>query len=340
MIPALMYETLQDDRVRCAICQHRCIIERGRRGRCKTRINEGGKLYTLIYGRVSSISINPIEKKPVFHFYPGSRWLSLGSLGCNFRCPGCQNWEIAHAKGKGVEGGQFLAPADSIRLAKREGCLGISWTFNEPTIWFEYTLEGAKQAKSEGLFTNYVTNGYITQEALDEIGPYLDLFRVDIKGFSKTTYRRIGHIPDFAGILNVTKRAKERWGMHVEVVTNITPGYNDDPDELRDMARWISKELGDSTPWHVTRFHPHRHLSHLMPTPIKTLERARQIGMEEGLKFVYIGNVPGHPGENTYCPKCGILLIERYVFDITAYNLAHGKCSRCITPIPGRFSKP
>ncbi len=284
------------------------------------------------------MSINPIEKKPVFHFYPGSQWLSLGTLGCNFRCPGCQNWEISHASpGQTFQETKFFSPEKLVELAHKHGCLGLSWTFNEPTIWLEYTLDGARLAKEQGLLTNYVTNGYITPEALDLIGPYLDVFRVDLKGFSQETYHHLAHIEDFTGILEVTKRAKGKWGMWVEVVTNVIPGYNDAEDELVRIASWIRKELGEYTPWHVTRFFPQLELSHLEPTPIATLERARRIGQQEGLKYVYLGNVPGHPGENTYCSECGELLIQRHVFDITQCNLEEGHCPHCHKRLPGRF---
>ncbi len=338
MKEAILYQRLNGN-LQCNVCQRRCIISDGRRGFCRTRLNSGGKLYSLTYGLVSSISVNPIEKKPVFHFYPGSRWLSLGSLGCNFLCPGCQNWEIAHSRVELPLGGaEFLSPERLIGLAKESGCLGISWTFNEPTLWFEYTLDGAILAKQEGLFTNYVTNGFITEEALDTIGPYLDIFRVDIKAFTASTYGRIAHIKDFNGILKVTEMARHKWGMHVEVVTNVTPGFNDGEEELRGIANWIRDSLGVDTPWHVTRFYPHLHLSHLSPTPIAKLERAREIGLEAGLHYVYIGNVPGHPAENTYCPGCGKLLIERFVYEITFHGIEDGKCLSCGHQLAGKFT--
>ena len=330
---ALLYEKI-GERVRCNTCPRHCVLGEGKRGFCFTRQNQGGRLFTLIYGEVASLSINPIEKKPVFHFYPGSRWLSLGALGCNFRCPGCQNWELSHSRGGPAS---YLSPEELISLAKRYHCLGISWTFNEPTIWLEYTVDGAKLAKEEGLYTNYVTNGYITEEALDAIGPYLDVYRMDIKGFSRASYARTAHIPDFAPILEAAKRAKKRWGMHVELVTNLTPGYNDDEGEIRGIARWIREELGAYTPWHITRFFSHLQLSHLKPTPLDALERARQIALEEGLHYVYAGNVPGHSGENTYCHQCGRLLIRRYGFDIVEYNLKQGSCRFCHATIPGSF---
>jgi pyruvate formate lyase activating enzyme len=186
-------------------------------------MNQRGKLYSLIYGEVASVSINPIEKKPVFHFFPGSRWLSLGTLGCNFRCPGCQNWELSHAE-VGQGGTSYLSPEGLVQLARQHHCLGISWTFNEPTIWFEYTLDGAKLAKEQSLYTNYVTNGYITPEALDSVGPYLDVFRVDVKGFSQQAYSKLANIGDFSRVLETTKRAKEKWGMHVDSGNQCDPG--------------------------------------------------------------------------------------------------------------------
>jgi pyruvate formate lyase activating enzyme len=344
---ALLYDALSEKQVRCNVCQRRCVIADGKLGWCQTRQNREGKLYSLIYSRVASLAVSPIEKKPVFHFFPGSRWLSLGSLGCNFRCPGCQNWELGHYTTAGppsrklraarLEEVQLILPDGLVRLAKEQNCLGISWTYNEPTLWFEYSLEGAKLAKANGLFTNYVTNGYMTPEALDAIGPYLDVYRADIKGFTTSFYKDIAHIPDFHGILEVTQRAKERWGMWVEIVTNIIPGFSDDEPQLRAMASWIKQCLGASTPWHVTRFHPHLDLSHIPPTPVSVLERAREIGFEEGLQYVYLGNVPGHPGENTYCPKCKTLLISRESISVQDNKIAGGKCPDCDLEIAGRF---
>ena len=335
---ALFYDVLAESKARCGVCRRRCVIGDGERGYCQTRINQGGKLFSLIYGEVASLSINPIEKKPVFHFFPGSRWLSLGTLGCNFRCPGCQNWELSHAE-VGQGGASFLSAEQLVQLAKQHDCLGISWTFNEPTIWFEYTLDGAQLAKEQGLYTNYVTNGYITPEALDSIGPYLDVFRVDIKGFSDEAYSTLANIGDFTGILESTKRAKEKWGMHVEVVTNVTPGYSDDEEQLRGIASWIRQELGEWTPWHVTRFYPHLKLRHLEPTPIAVLERAVRIAHQEGLHYAYLGNILGHPMENTYCHHCGSLLIQRYGFDVRQYNIEGTKCRYCKARIPGSFAQ-
>ncbi|NIM98438.1 MAG: AmmeMemoRadiSam system radical SAM enzyme [candidate division Zixibacteria bacterium] len=336
---ALLYDKLSDETVRCNICQRRCEIRPDRFGYCYTRINKRGRLYSLIYSKVSSFWISPVEKKPLFHFYPGSSWLSLGTLGCNFRCPGCQNWTIAHARmDLNQPGPEEITPEESIALAKSKNCKGISWTYNEPTIWFEYTLDGAKLAKENGLLTHYVTNGFMTPEALDMIGPYLDAFRVDVKGFSRKLYKDMCHVHDFRGILDVTRRAKEKWDMWIEIVTNVTPGYNDDEDQLKDIASWIKDDLGEFTPWHVTQFVPHLKLSHIPATPVSTLEKARKIGLKEGLKYVYLGNIWGHPAENTYCHYCQRPLIERNGFSISRYEIKDGKCPYCRTSIPGRFN--
>lgn len=339
-VEALLQEPLAQGRAHCGVCQRRCVIAPGEVGYCRTRVNDGGRLFSLTYGRVASMAVSPIEKKPLFHYYPASRWLSLGSVGCNFRCPGCQNWEIAHADARRAPAAMsYLAPEEAVRLAQSRGCLGISWTYNEPTLWLEYTLDSARLARERGLLTNYVTNGFATVEALDLLGPVLDSFRVDIKGFSRTTYRRIAHIAQFEGILEVTARAKHHWRMHVEVVTNVIPTYNDSPQELRGIAQWIASDLGPDTPWHVTQFVPHLRLSHLPPTPVETLERARKIGLEAGLRYVYLGNVWGHAAENTRCHSCGALLIERRGFAVIENRLRAGRCPQCDAQIAGRWAR-
>ena len=283
--------------------------------------------------------MSPIEIKPLFHFYPGSRWLSLGSFGCNFLCPGCQNWEIAHANvEKEAPRVRIVPPEDAVQRARNGRCKGISWTYNEPTLWFEYTLDSAKLARKAGLLTNYVTNGYMTLEALDLIGPYLDAFRADLKGFSAETYNHIANIDGFDGILMVLERAKHFWGMHVEIITNLIPGINDTESELDGMARWICHRLGPETPWHVTRFVPHYRLAHLYATPLANLEQGRKIGLESGLKYVYLGNVPGHSAENTYCPACQKLLIQRADYQIVRYRLEGNRCQFCSHPIDGCFN--
>ena len=335
---ALFYEKLSDNKVRCFLCPWYCQIAPDHGGFCGVRQNLAGKLYTLIYGQVSSIAADPIEKKPLFHFHPGSTVLSMGTYGCNMRCGHCQNWQIAHrvmvpgaAKGKKnqVEREpvtEFTSPESLIATAKETGSQGLAWTYNEPTIWFEYAYDGAVLAKQAGLYTVFVTNGYITAEALDTIGPYLDAFRVDVKGFSEDFYFKIAKIRDFKSVLAAAERAKKKWNMHVEIVTLVIPTMNDDEAQLKGIANWIVDKLGPETPWHVTRFMPYLEFAYLPPTPLETLEKARQIGMTAGLQFVYTGNVPGNTGENTYCPKCKRLLIERIGYQTKLKHVVAGKC--------------
>ncbi len=335
---ALFYKpTGEDSRVQCFLCPHRCIIAPGRLGICGARQNIDGKLCSLIYGRVSSACADPIEKKPLYHFYPGSVAYSIGSLGCNMRCGDCQNWQIAHAKAdKPTERTEALSPEQLVDNAKKSGSQGIAWTYNEPSIWMEYAIDGAKLAKANGLYTVFVTNGYVETEALDAIGPYLDAFRVDFKGRFEGSrfYKEVAKIKDPRPILDATLRAKKKWNMHVEVITNVVPGYNDSTEELEEIARTIRENLGDNTPWHVTRFHPYLELSHLPSTPVEKLEEAWDVGRKAGLNYVYVGNVADHPGENTYCAGCAQLLIERLGYYVNIVGLEDGKCAFCHHPIP------
>ena len=339
---ALLYDKVEEGRVRCKLCPRRCLIFPDKAGYCGVRQNLAGTLYTLIYGKVSSINADPIEKKPLFHFYPGSKVLSLGTIGCNMRCIHCQNWQISHVLPvKAIDENkvfnvvepiptEYISPEDLVDMALKYRCKGIAWTYNEPTIWLEYALDGAKLAREKGLYTVFVTNGYITPEALDTIGPYLDAFRVDVKGFTNDFYRKLAQVPNWETILEAAVRAKTKWNMHVEIITLIIPTWNDDEPQLRSIADWITDELGELTPWHVTRFMPYLELSNLPPTPVETLEKARNIGFEAGLKYVYIGNVPGHPGENTFCHNCKKLLVERSGYEIGEMNLTpSGQCGFC-----------
>jgi pyruvate formate lyase activating enzyme len=292
--------------------------------------NRDGVLYDINYAVASSVAVDPIEKKPLFHFFPGTLAFSLGTLGCNFHCKHCQNWEIAMADSRSIEQrGQEIMPQTAIDLAKRNHCQGIAWTYNEPSIWFEYTLDSARLAKENNLYTVYVTNGYLSPDAMDTIGPYLDAWRVDIKGFTDVMYRNLAKVPHWREILEVTKRAQERWRMHVEVVTNIIPTMNDDDQQLEDLARWIHNELGELTPWHVTRFYPQHRMMHLPPTPVATLERACNIGHKAGLKFVYTGNVPGHSRENTVCYSCNHQIVERHGYQTRITGLQGSRCRFC-----------
>ncbi|MCD6600226.1 MAG: AmmeMemoRadiSam system radical SAM enzyme [Dehalococcoidia bacterium] len=324
---AILYEKLPGGKVRCNICQWHCLINPGKSGVCRMYINRDGTLYSMNYAEVSSLAIDPIEKKPLFHFFPGTNAFSLGTWGCNFHCQNCQNWEISCVDIPDTS--QRLLPGKEIELAKKYNCAGIAWTYNEPSIWFEYTLDSARLAKENGLYTAYITNGYITPEALDTIGPYLDAWRVDVKGFNDGFYHQLTKIPHWRGILDMAKRAKDKWDMHIEVVTNVVPTMNDDEKQLSGIASWIRDNLGELTPWHVTRFYPMRNLSHLMPTPISTLEIAYQIGKKAGLKFVYLGNVPGHEYENTICYSCGKLVVQRVGYNTEVLGLDKSRCKFC-----------
>jgi len=328
---ARLFERLPNGALRCLVCPRYCILQDGQIGACGTRINKGGEMYSLIYGMVSSVAIDPIEKKPLFHFYPGSPCLSFGSFGCNFRCIHCQNWSISHRKAwQGIPDGKYVSPEEAVDIALENGARGISWTYNEPTIWHEYTLDSARLAKKSGLYTVYVTNGYITLNALEELSECLDAFRVDLKGWDREFWRKVCKIDDPAPVFQAAYTAKNKWKMHVEVVTNVIPTYNDDEKTFENLSSWIRDNLGPDCPWHITRFVPYLELSHLPSTPIATLERGRSIGLKNGLKYVYLGNVPGHPAENTYCPNCGALLIERYGLWLRkSFLTPENSCPKC-----------
>lgn len=328
---AMLYTCFPDSRVQCHVCLWRCIINPGKLGVCRMRKNDGGILNVLNYSLVSSAAVDPIEKKPLFHFFPGTKVFSLGTWGCNFHCVHCQNWEISCVEkpGEGDRTPMQLSPMDTIVLAKERGCSGIAWTYNEPTMWFEYTLDSVRLARKAGLYSVYVTNGYMTPEALDVIGPYLDAWRVDVKGFSDDLYRKLANVPHWRGILDVAQSARKKWGMHVEVVTNVIPTLNDDDEQLTGIAEWINNSMGSDTPWHLTRFHPQHALSDKPFTPVATLDRAVDIGRRAGLHFVYVGNVPGHDGENTTCYNCGSLAVSRRGYETKLTGLVGSVCVVC-----------
>ncbi len=330
--PIRLSESLDGQFARCGTCQWRCVIRKGGVGHCRTVVNIDGKLHTTIYGVVSSAAADPIEKKPVYHYKPGSKCFSVGSLGCNFRCVFCQNWQIAYADAADGSTGSCrtgFGPEQLVEAARLSGSEGVAWTYNEPAIWLDYTLDCAALCKQKGLYTVYVTNGYATPEALDLLGPYLDVYRVDIKSVEMEFYRNLIPIPSFQGILDVAERARKHWRMHVECVTNIIPGWNDDRHNLETIASWICQHLGSDTPWHVTRFYPYGKLADLPPTPLETLHAAVSLGRDAGLKFVYLGNVASDTGSNTYCPKCGSLIIERSGYNTRVVALTEdGRCSK------------
>ena len=287
---AMLYERLGDNKVHCSLCAHRCKISPGKRGFCKVRENREGNLYTLIYSTVSSEAVDPIEKKPLYHFYPGSYAYSVGSIGCNFRCKHCQNWSISQAC---LEDSYTMdiSPEELVERTRLSRSRSIAWTYNEPTIWHEYTYGCAKLAKAAGLATVYVTNGYMTPEALLHIAPYLDAANIDIKAFNEKFYHDVASAK-LRPVLESCILAKEL-GIHIEIANLIIPEHNDSREELREFSQWVYKNLGPDTPLHFTRFHPQYQMQDLYPTPVQTMQEACQIANEEGLNYVYLGNVPG-----------------------------------------------
>ncbi len=319
----------EDGRVHCRVCPNDCRIAPGGRGVCGVREERDGILVPLTYARVSSVAADPIEKKPVYHYRPGTAVFSLGSVGCSMRCGQCQNWQISRDRPGGGVALQTLEPDAAVALAREHGCAGIAFTYNEPVIWIEYVLDTASAAKDAGLYTVMVTNGYITPEALDLIGPVIDVWRVDVKAFDDDTYRSLCHVRSVRPVLEAAVRAQRRWGMHVEVVTNVIPTVNDDDDTLRGIAEWIASALGPATPWHLTRFFPYLELAHLQPTPLDTLRRARSLGVRAGLRHVYLGNTREPEGSDTVCPRCGAVVIERDGYAVEPLGLRGDACEAC-----------
>jgi pyruvate formate lyase activating enzyme len=335
---ALLFTTLEDQKVRCALCNHRCLIGDGQRGICQVRENKGGVLHTLVYGRLIARHIDPIEKKPLYHFLPGSLSYSIATVGCNFRCRFCQNADIAQLPidHSGTIVGDTVKPEQVVVAAEKAGCRSISYTYTEPTIFFEFALETAQIARSRGIRNVFVTNGYMTAEAMDMIAPVLDAANVDLKAFTQSYYKdlcsaKLEHVQE-------TLRHMKSKGVFLEVTTLIVPGLNDAPEELRSLALFLANDLGPNTPWHISRFHPTYRLTDRPPTPVQTLRIAREIGLAAGLKHVYTGNVPGDAGENTYCPDCGETIIERWGFQVGKFNLKAGGCGICGAVIEGVWS--
>jgi len=333
MKEAMFYESL-NGRVKCRLCNHKCLIKEGKRGICGVRENREGKLYSLVYGKAVATGIDPIEKKPFFNFYPGSTSYSIATVGCNFYCLNCQNWEISQMP-KGKEEriiGDELPPEKIVADAKNSGCKSIAYTYTEPTIFFEYAYDTAKLANKDGLANVFVTNGYTSTEAVKKIAPFLAAANIDLKGFSEDFYNKVCGAK-LQPVLDNIKLYKEL-GIWVEVTTMIIPGYNDDENQLKGIA-WFIKSVDENIPWHISAFYPAFKLSDVPPTPVESLRKARDIGLKAGLRYIYIGNIPGEGGENTYCYSCGKLLIKRYGFEIIENKLKDGQCPECKARIDG-----
>lgn len=336
MKEAMFYEKLEDELVNCDLCSHRCRkIADSKRGICGVRENRNGKFYSLVYGKAVARSIDPIEKKPLFNFLPGSRSYSIATVGCNFRCDNCQNYDISQMpKERGIIVGPDVSSEEIVSAAKVNNCESIAYTYTEPTIFFEYAYDTAKMAKKEGIKNVFVTNGYITSEALKKISPYLDAANIDLKSFKDNFYRkRCG--ARLKPVLDSIRLYKSL-GIWIEITTLIIPTLNDSEEELRKIAEFIS-EVGEDTPWHISQFYPTYKLITLPRTPVATLRKARKIGLEAGLKYVYEGNVPGENGENTYCPNCKKLLIHRFGYQIRENKIKNSTCIFCGAKIDGLY---
>ncbi|MEM4070589.1 MAG: AmmeMemoRadiSam system radical SAM enzyme [Thermoplasmata archaeon] len=322
-----MYWHRESDGVRCDLCPHRCYLKIENMGICGVRKNVDNKLYSEVYGFVSAISNDPIEKKPLFHFHPGSWIFSVSTIGCNLRCMYCQNYELSRGL---IPRSQleYYTPEELVSIAKNYGSKGIAWTYNEPSIWFEYTLDTSKISKKDGMYNVYVTNGYINEDPLREIAPYMDAMNIDVKGFTDEFYKKyLGGTLE--PVLNTVILAKSLQ-IHIELTYLVVPTLNDKKEDIEKYLDWVIETLGLDIPLHFSRFHPDYKLNYLPATPIKTMQEIYKLAKERMLRYVYLGNYPSMDFESTYCYNCGAKLIERFGFDIKILNLSeNGTCKRC-----------
>jgi len=345
MKEALFYRKLAGKRVRCLLCPFSCLLKPGERGQCRVRVNLGGTLYTLVYGRVLAYHVDPIEKKPLYHFLPASRAYSVATAGCNLRCIFCQNYLLSQAYPEGytyarpsaevlaMESPVVLSPEDTVREAMRKGCRSIAFTYSEPSVFYEYMLDTARLARKNGIRTVWVTAGYLNKEPLERLCRWLDAANVDLKGFTEEYYRKYCNAR--LDVVLDTLRLLRRKGVWVEITNLIVPGGNDDPAQIRRMCKWIGKNLGTEVPLHFSRFFPRYKMADSSPTPLRTLETAARIAREEGLKYVYLGNVRSTAGEDTFCPRCGKKIIDRWGYYIKEVRIENGRCAYCGYPIQG-----
>ena len=329
---ASFYLKLPERGVQCKLCPRECVVAEGERGFCRVRENRKGTYYTLVHSRVVAAHVDPVEKKPFFHFLPGAMAFSIATGGCNVNCKFCQNWEISQARPEQLRG-LYLPPKDLAQAAKNNQCPVLAYTYSEPVVFSEYVLDAAEAGHAQGLRSVVVSNGFIQQEPLRGLCERVDAIKIDLKSFSEDYYREVvrGALQPVLETL-VTVRRHAKW---MEIVYLVVPTLNDSEAEFRGVARWIKANLGADVPIHFTRFYPKYLLTNLPPTPVGALERAKAIADAEGLQYVYIGNVPGHPAENTYCPKCRSLLIERAGFTIARMDLKNGRCKKCGQAVPG-----
>jgi pyruvate formate lyase activating enzyme len=318
--------------VKCTLCPHRCVIKDGQRGICRVRENRGGQLYSMVYGNPCAVHVDPIEKKPFYHFLPTANAFSLATAGCALRCLYCQNWSISQVPPEETQNA-YLSPEAVVRTAQDSSAPVIAFTYSEPTVFFEYMLACARLARTVGLRSAVVSAGFINPEPLRELCGAVDAIKIDLKGYDVGFYRKVCGA-ELAPVLDAIQAVHDS-GVHLEIVNLVVPTLNDNLDQLRALARWVVTHVGPDVPLHFSRFQPQYKLANLPPTPVETLEQARQLSLDEGVRFVYIGNVPGHPGDNTYCPNCGRPIIIRSGFAVTEYHIEKEVCAYCSTPIPG-----
>jgi len=326
------FRGLNNQRIQCQLCPRQCLVAKGERGFCGVRENREGKYYSLVYGNPCAVHVDPIEKKPFYHILPASSSFSIATAGCNFRCKFCQNWEISQATPDETYN-LDLPPEKVVALAKKSRSHTIAYTYVEPTIFFEYMMDTARLAKKEGILNVCHSNGFINPGPLKELCQVLDAANIDLKAFTEDFYNSMSQ-GRLAPVLQTLKTLKKE-GVHLEVTNLVIPTKNDDGDNVSKMCAWIRRELGADTPVHFSRFYPLYKLRNLPPTPVSTLEKCRKTAMDAGLEYVYIGNVPGHEGERTFCPRCKKLLINRQGYYIVEVNVAKGKCKYCGKPISG-----
>lgn len=320
--------------VRCSLCPHRCVLGEGERGRCRVRENRGGKLYTLVYGNPCTLQADPIEKKPFYHFRPGTLTFSLATAGCNLRCRYCQNYAISQRTPEQLP--SYDAPPQALVTAAIESaCPTIAYTYSEPIVFYEYVLDTARLARRAGLHNVVISAGYINTEPLRELCRAVDAIKIDLKGYNPGFYQQICE-GTLEPVLN-TIRTIHEMGVHLEIVNLVVPSLNDDPEELRALAEWILETVGPDVPLHFSRFHPDYQLLNLPPTPVETLEAARDTALDVGLRYVYLGNVPGHEGNHTFCPNCGRTIVRRMGMATEEIHIVGGCCEYCQTPIAGRW---
>jgi pyruvate formate lyase activating enzyme len=318
--------------VQCHVCPNQCILEEGDRSICRVKVNKGGKMYTLVYGNPCSVHVDPIEKKPLFHFLPGTGAFSIATAGCNFRCQNCQNWQISQSRPEDTRNAE-LFPADVVEAAKQNSSSSIAYTYSEPTVFYEYMYDTSKIARENGLRNLWITNGYMNEEALVDFCQYLDAANVDVKSFREDIYNRLnaGRLQPVLNTLKVLKR-EGRW---FEMTNLVVPTYTDDLDMIREMCEWFVANLGPDYPIHFSRFTPMYKLKSVPPTPLEFLENAAKVADDSGMNYIYIGNYPGNSRESTYCPKCGGVVIGRRGYTITENNLQNGACGHCGEDIAG-----